>query len=150
MRWTHSAVGLTALVSIVAAPSHSAPGDGTPVNQAEDMKHGAVLCTWGIFEGVRQAGERCFAGKDPEFQAALGQSMSRIDAFIIANAPATPADLEARRKAVLAEAGTTDICKSPAAVYFYQALRDRGPASLKTMTDELLAVPRHPEMNPCM
>jgi hypothetical protein len=57
----------------------------------------AILCQWGIELSVQATGENCFKGQDPEFQSALKDSISEIDAFIIKNAPTTPEQLAARK-----------------------------------------------------
>jgi hypothetical protein len=53
---------------------------------------------------MRAAAEACPSDGSDEFEAALDDSISRIDQFIIGNEPTTRADLEKRKSIILAQA----------------------------------------------
>ena len=121
------------------------------VAETDTTGKGAVMCIWGIYVGLQQIGDTCFAGQDQDFKAQLADSIARTDRFIIANSPerVTQADLEARKQYGRAEAVQFGLCSGDG-VQMYRMMRDQGPAALKAGTDELLSIPRKPVMNPCL
>lgn len=116
---------------------------------------GPVLCLWSLYVATQEIGNRCFAGKDREFREELDRSITRTEAFIVANSstPVTQADLRARKEAEAATAAEhlkpERLCKSEW-VQLYENFRSAGAAGLKASTDELLSVPREPVINPCI
>lgn len=116
---------------------------------------GPVLCIWSLEVAAQQVGNRCFAGKDADFQRELARSISRTEAFIVANSstPTSLATLNARKRAEALKAADSlkpeKLCKSDF-VGVYDNLRAKGAAGMRALTDDLLSIPREPVINPCI
>jgi hypothetical protein len=123
-----------------------APPLGKP--NPEDLKHGAVLCSWSIFLIVRTIGNTCYAPKDEEFRNTLDREIARIDKFIMDNRPATPEELEILRQG-LAFMPPDYLC-SDQSRQFYEVFRNWGREKIRQGVTDLLSVPRKPAMNPCL
>ena len=67
-------------------PYQPAPGEG-------------VLCAMAMHNLAAEVGRRCFAGRDPAFQADMENIVARIDAYVLANSDWTEADLAAFKRA---------------------------------------------------
>jgi hypothetical protein len=123
-----------------------APPLGKP--NPEDLKHGAVLCSWVIFLAVRAIGDTCYPQEDEKFRKTLDQEIARIDKFIMDNTPATPEELEILRRR-LTVVYPASVCNDDGRK-FYELLRNRGPEKIHQSVTSLLSVPRKPAMNPCL
>jgi hypothetical protein len=126
-----------------------------PQPNPEDLKHGAVLCSWMILLGTKKIGEKCYPGQDTEFQALLAQSIARVDQFIIDNAPMTREKLEELKQASPfgGEIPTESLCSGDYRKFYEiekEAYGKLGPEALRRGIDDLLSVPRQPVMNPCL
>jgi hypothetical protein len=115
----------------------------------EDVKHGAVLCSWGILLGVREFGDKCDPEKDVRFQAALDDAIARIDQFIIDNAPMTREKVEQYKQSLL-RVPRDKLCKTPDLRQLYELERKAGPEDIARNVTDLLSVPRKPVANPCL
>jgi hypothetical protein len=117
--------------------------------------HGAVLCGWAIYVQVQAIGDRCFPNDKSEFSMFLNESIERMDAFIIENAPALREEVETAKANLrsqivdhhptLCDASSQN--EDPFRVYKH--FRAQNLADLRRGIDKALAVPRKPVMNPC-
>jgi hypothetical protein len=73
-----------------------------------------------------------------------------METFIERNGGWTPEDIQRHHSSPEREFEGRDVCKVADVVEMYQAAEAAGPAATKKGTDELLAVPREPEMDPCL
>jgi uncharacterized short protein YbdD (DUF466 family) len=113
------------------------------------MAHGAVLCAWSIYIAIKETGSRCFANEDPEFKAALDDSIARIDQFITDNAPMTGEQFQRYKQHATDFTNSFDVCSRDYKM-MYEAMRKAGPNEIRDSTARMLAVPRKPAMNPCL
>src|SRR5271169_4173077 len=113
-------IAALSLASLSLGAAAAPPTAGAPLNEAEDAKHGAVLCSWAILLDVQFVGDRCYSGQDVDFRQALSQSISRIDAFIVVNGPSTPEAVQRQHRAPEQEFACRDVCRVGDAVQFYQ------------------------------
>ena len=114
----------------------------------EDLKHGAVLCSWSIYLAVRAIGDICYPQEDKKFRNTLDQEIARIDKFIMDNTPATPDDLEILRQRLTFQYPAS-VCNGDGRK-FYEMLRNLGSEKMHQSVTKLLSVPRKPAMNPCL
>jgi hypothetical protein len=128
------------------APSAPKAGDNAPAVEVDTSGHGAVLCTYWIYLDLQSFGEKCFP-QDSYFQATLAGEIARIEKFIMENGPATPADIGQMRAHMRADVANAACDGDVKGVYL--TLRHH-QAELHSADDELLSVPRKPEINPCL
>ena len=112
-----------------------------------------VLCAWAIYAAIATVGQKCHPGEDPEFQSALGRTIARFDAYVLANSTpsATPAWIDAfKRQQGSQDTPTAALCANKDAENMYQALLKAGANEIRKSTDELLARPGNPEWGTCL
>ena len=135
---------------VARPPTGEAPDSNSdPRYAAEDIAHGAVLCTWSLMLGVKAVGEKCHAREDDSFASALAGAIADMDRFIAANGTPRTAALAAQAREVSTTLKREDIC-TPDGERLYEIVRSRGPAALREAVARMLAVPRPPVMNPCV
>jgi hypothetical protein len=109
-----------------------------------------VICSLGIYNAIAEVGRRCFAGRDPEFQAELGRAVARIDEYVLANSEWTADDL-ARFKRDQSRVGEPEatVCTDEMKGY-YSYSASRGAEEIRTATDRLLERPGPPTWGDCL
>jgi hypothetical protein len=158
--------GVVATFAVVLAPLLTNAQDRQPQLEPPDP-HGAVLCAWQIYLVAAEVGEMCFPGEDAPLKEVLRESIDEMDAFIIANGPATADQIaEAKRRVhemtglsqLIARARErepgTPICRSEAfrdvVDFVYERMRKQDTQTLRSEIAQLLAVPRKPVLSPCL
>ncbi len=115
---------------------------------------GAVLCSWMIYNAVRDALGGCGADQHPALRADLDRDIAALEAFISANSvlPVTVAELRARAEAerVRTAASQPRVCGGGDAGEVVRGLDAVGPDGRREEIGKLLAVPRWPVLNPCL
>src|SRR5688572_6141947 len=108
-------------------PYQPAPGEG-------------VICAMAMHNLAAEVGRRCFAGRDPAFQADMEEIVARIDAYVLANSDWTEADIASFKRAQ-SKFGQPEerICSAELRDYYERWLR-HGP-EVKASVDTLLARP---------
>jgi hypothetical protein len=130
----------------------------------DNSGHGAVMCIWGIYTGLRASLDICPSDNpdDEKLKTALDEAINRINAFIVANSvpPITEATLEdqvntqvlkTRTKAgSMSKDELTKKCATSDVGKMLDKLRSSPREQLKANVDDLLSVPRLPVINPCL
>jgi hypothetical protein len=145
-------ISLIALAMLVATGSGAIAQQNPPQfpnPNPEDLKHGAVLCAWGIYLAAKDIGETCYPSRDTAFQATLEKEIARIDRFILDNAPMTKEQLEQLKQTPPFKPQTALLCQQDLR-HLYEVLRKAGPQKLDSSITDLLSVPRKPVLNPCL
>ena len=131
---------------------------------------GAVMCSWMIYDEVRNALASCPADSFPALRADLDRDIPAIERFIVANSalPITIAELHARAEAQRAAAEAqlikfeaqraraappsprtqVAVCTADAAGGLVGNLDAMGPDGRRAAIGKLLATPRWPVLNP--
>ncbi|MBA2919943.1 hypothetical protein [Sphingomonas sp. CGMCC 1.13658] len=144
-------------LSLLAAPifgATEAAGRGPPNAQTdpkffrEDAENGAVLCSWMINLEMKAIGEKCHPD-DKDIDAALGDALRDIHAFIAANSSTSQAEIEAAARQRIEMAKREAICVGDGE-NMYQLLHREGAREIRERTAKMLAVPRPPVLNPCL
>jgi hypothetical protein len=109
-----------------------------------------VICALGISSAMKEVGDRCFAGQDPDFQAELARAVARLDEYVLTNSEWTPSDLEAFKKDQ-SEVGAPEarLCREDL-TRMYKEMAAQGPGPVKESTDELVARPGKPSWGDCL
>jgi hypothetical protein len=95
-----------------------------PQPNPEDIKHGAVLCIWMIYLGLREFGAKCYPSEAREVQALLDETIARVDDFIIENGPTTRQELERLKQTrPYGPLPANELCKSDLRI-MYEKLRE--------------------------
>lgn len=157
---------LVATMALLLFPTLASAQDHQPRLEPPDP-HGGVLCIWQMYLAAAAVGEMCFPGEDAPPKDVLRESIGKMDAFIIANDPATAEQIaEAKSKIhemtglsrLIAEARErepgTPICRSKAlrgpVGFLYERIRRQDPETMRAGIAQLLAVPRKPVLSPCL
>lgn len=141
-------VGAAVPMSGSAGPAPTAPQSPDAEIRAQPPGEG-VLCGWAFLVAAREVGRRCFAGQDAEFQAALQDSVSRLDAYAARNGPLTPSQIADFHKRMGKEgAATAEVCQGDLAK-LYGLYRSVGGAAVRSMTDAFVARPGRPTWGDC-
>jgi hypothetical protein len=117
--------------------------------------HGAVLCAWHIYLRVKDIGESCLSDEQSDFKQLLAQSVEKIEAFIMANGPASQKEIDEARARIRADTAMFqhrlgyEVCR-PAERDLYRHVEAQGLSAMRDYITKLLAVPRKPVMNPCL
>jgi hypothetical protein len=108
-----------------------------------------VICALAIYTLVNEVGGQCFPGGNPEFQAEVGRSVSKLDAFVLRNSDMTRAAL-AKFKADQGQVGAPKerLCKGDA-ITLYRALESGGAQRLRSSVDDAVARPGKPTWGTC-
>jgi hypothetical protein len=138
--------GAAGALIVLAAFSSGARGDSP-----SDAPGQGMLCMWALISGAAEAGDRCFPGKDPAFQAQLHQLVGRMDAYAAKNGPATPDQIASfHQEQGLGGTPTAALCQGDAAK-FYTHLRDGvGPAKVRAMVEAMISRPGKPTWSTCL
>lgn len=152
-----------ALGGLLIVPPLSASAGPPPRQKIEIDPRGAVLCTWMIYTGLYEIGERCFPDEDRELLAILDAGIGRIEDFIVRNSDDTEASIAQKRSRYIAGRRQMTSRESACApdggsVEFYRPLRDdfnrigrdAFRLQMEKGLDEHLAVDRKPVANPCL
>ena len=131
--------------ALLASGSAATPD---PHVESDTSGHGAVLCAWLIDISLKVIGDQCFPDQDKALRTALGDSIERINRFIVANEPATP-DQVHRWQAQYEQRERADACNKNG-LDFYSHFRAATPAAVRKSTDDLLSIPREPVADPCL
>ena len=145
------AISFSAL-SLLGAVSCGTRPDATPkMAAARERPAGeGVICAMGIYNAVAEVGRRCFPGRDAEFQAELGRTVSRIDDYVLANSGWTSEDL-ARFKREQSHVGEPEpIVCSEEMKGFYGHMAATSVETVRTEIDRLLARPGPPTWGTCL
>ncbi len=108
-----------------------------------------VFCGWAFMVLAREVGKQCFAGQDPEFQAQLNESVSRIDQYVIKNGQLTAADVAAFKKEQGEEGAPASVLCHGDPVVLYKLFRSKGVGAIKSLTEALVSRPGKPSWGTC-
>jgi hypothetical protein len=119
--------------------------------------HGAVLCTWLIYNTLERVGRACFAN-ETAFNRELAEGIEAMDQFIVVNLPISADQLPEYKAKFIANHSQNGISKEPACsefqpaeLAFYQSARTRSTTERRRADiGRLLSIPRKPVLNPCM
>ena len=116
------------------------------------------MCTWGIYDLLRDALADCPAERFPALRADLDRDIAAMEAFIVANSvlPVTLAELraEAAAQGVRSRAGhpaaEPRVCAAGDVGAMVESLDGLGSDGRRAAIGKLLATPRWPVLNPCL
>ncbi len=151
VRLRNAVLGAAAILALSAplAQSQEAPGGDAAAEKAA-KQHAPVLCVWTLLLATQLVGQRCHPGEDPELQAELDKSISRVDAFIMANDhTATKERVDAFKQSFKDQSASVSICANPGAEAMYDDAKKAGPGKIHSDTDDLVAIPRAPTKEGC-
>lgn len=139
------------LALVMACIAFQARGQGLGTPNPEDIKHGSILCSWWIELQMKLTSDWCFPKEDSELKAALGESIEKIDRFIMDNMPMTQEEFADFKQRTVSGLSGMHACSAPN-LNLYERIRhapvDR--EAMRAATAKLLAVPRKPVANPCL
>lgn len=111
-----------------------------------------VICALAIYATVMEVGRRCYPEADAEIQGELARSVSRIDAYVLANTngQVTQQQIdEFKRQQGNFGASEEFLCHGDPD-QMYQSVVAQGVAELRRSTDELLSRPGEPTWGTCL
>jgi hypothetical protein len=141
----------TRIAFVLALTAACAPARASdPRPQPQSPAGEGVICAWTIYTAVSEVGRQCFPGDDVDFQAAMRDSVARIDAYVLKNSKITPSDMaKFKREQGQVGAPRASLCQGDA-VALYQAFKRGGSMSVHQSTDKLLARAGEPSWGACL
>jgi hypothetical protein len=115
---------------------------------SQDRGAGAVICIWEITLIVQEQTAACVLPRRP-VDDAIDRAIVAMEDFVLANASAHPtrATLETfKRNTASMRQVQPQFCQSQ----FLEQARGRSPEQVEADMKKLLAVPREPQLNPCL
>jgi hypothetical protein len=100
---------------------------------------------------MKLTSDQCFPNEDSELKAALGESIEKIDRFVMDNMPMTQEQFTDFKQKTISGLSGMHAC-SAVYIKMYEPIR-HAPVDREAMreaTAKLLAVPRKPVANPCL
>jgi hypothetical protein len=138
------------LGAISKADAQAAPPQDAPSQAARRLPPGeGIFCALAIYSVAREVGRQCFPGEDPEYQAELGRSVAKLDAFVLRNSKTTPAEL-AKFKTDQGQGAPRELLCKGEAVGIYRAVENGGAERLRTSIDSAVARPGQPTWGTCL
>lgn len=137
-------------------------GGRTIVAGVDRTGRGAVLCIWMMLNVVQMALEACHSDDDIVLRQETAASVQRMLDFILANdlerrpRAEWEAVLDHQRRPMRDQLSSTDptrlanACRTGPVGDVLRNYRSMPPAERQRMVDDLLSIPRHPVLNPCL
>jgi len=129
----------------------------------DNSGHGAVLCAWEEYLGVKKMTQLCASTGDKAFNARINKAIERINDFIVANSlsPITKGDLEQQAEALLGQVypsprgaaqkeAVHKECTTGDFIHIIATYKSISPEDFNHHVDDLLSVPRPPVTAPCL
>ena len=134
-----------------AARTATRPDDAVPYERAVQGIPMGSVCWAAILEAVSQFGRRCVADENPDFRAALNESIARLDAHFRASGGWS----DERLRAFKTQMGETNmsiesLCGNADAVGVYRQTERPGPQWLENMTEKVLLRAGPPSWGTCL
>lgn len=129
----------SALTSANAQPPEVPPGEG-------------VICAWAIMAAMNEVGRRCYPGQHADVQATLRDALTRIDAYVVANATPPPTQDQIddfKRRQGSSDATHDQVCRGDAD-QMYLHFVEQGAEAIRAYIDPLLARPGEPRWGTCL
>ena len=143
------------LIGIVVTAAFAATFFSDPRAEAQGVRTPrpgeGVFCAWAIYTVVTEVGRRCHPGENAEVQAELERSVSRIDAYVVANTnpPVTPQQIEEfkRQQGHLGEPQES-LCRGDPD-QLYRSITEQGASAIRESVDGLVSQPGEPTWGTC-
>lgn len=132
-----ASVGMASQQSSSLGAIESKPGEG-------------VLCLWALTSVAAEVAKHCPGKRNPEFQAVLDESVSRMDQYVAANGnmSAKAIDEFKRRQGGVGQ-DVANLCSSDA-LQLYDGIHSQGSTALRDGVSKVVARPGTPAWGDCL
>lgn len=140
----------SSVAACLAVLSCSAALGQSPLRETEPGE--GAYCGWAIYTAMLEVGTRCHAGDDVEVQRELARSVSRIEAYVIANSNPSPTAEEIenfKREQGAVGRSLDNLCHGDAEE-MYRSVVALGSSNIRESVDALVARPGPPTWGTCL
>lgn len=111
-----------------------------------------VICAWAIYTAAAEIGRRCHPGENAEAQEELQRSVSRIDAYVVANTNPheTQQQLDEFKRRQGHVGDSLEFLCHGFADQLYRSIAQQGAQAIRESVDSMVSRPGEPTWGTCL